>query len=64
MLTKWEDYAVRKQINADLAREAARYRLVRSALGPDAVERTCCSALAWLGYRLVYWGKRLQQAAA
>ena len=46
----------------DLLREAEQDRLAQQALaGREKRDQIYCSALAWLGCRLVEWGKSLQR---
>ena len=61
MLTN-KDYLVQAEIYRDLRREADQYRLVRLATtGQQAADNVFWRALAWLGRRLVAWGKFLQK---
>jgi len=55
-------WLVCRERNRDQRREADRYRLVRLALaGHQGRRRYLSRALAWLGHRLVVWGRGLEQ---
>jgi hypothetical protein len=55
-------YAVQVEIYRDMRRKADQDRLVRLAItGQQAGDNVLGRALAWLGRRLVAWGKLLQE---
>jgi hypothetical protein len=55
-------YAVQAEIYRDMRRKADQDRLVRLAtVGRQAGDNVFWWALAWLGRRLVAWGKFLQE---
>ena len=61
MLYGWIELLVHEARHADLLREAANERMVRQArAGREEQDRLIGRALAWLGARMVAWGRRLQ----
>ena len=62
MSTNLLDYLAWQERTEDLVREADRARLVKQMKrGQGRRTRFYSRALAWLGHRLVAWGRRLQE---
>jgi hypothetical protein len=61
LLDGYVAWLVCRERNRDQRREADRYRLVQLALaGRPRRRRYLSRALAWLGHRLVVWGRGLE----
>ena len=61
-MLSWIDVMAQQERYADLLREAAKERFLQQLVaGRGRHDRFYHRALAWLGHRLVTWGRRLQE---
>lgn len=61
-MLSWIDVLAQQERYADLLREAAKERFLQQVVaGRGMRDRAYRRALAWLGHRLVTWGRRLQE---